>query len=107
MHKGRILFTQIMDYLSYDVFDHYVKKYRGDYKNKSFSCRDQFLAMAFAQLTLRTSLRGIESTLRANRQLLYHMGFRPLIPAPSEPSIFRYPRKAPSSFLGRRLARSG
>ena len=76
MHKGRILFTQIMNYLSYDVFDHYVKKHRGDYKNKSFSCRDQFLAMAFAQLTLRTSLRGIESTLRANRQLLYHMGFR-------------------------------
>lgn len=76
MHKGRILFTQIMDYLSKDVFDYYVAKYRGDYKKKDFSCRDQFLAMAFAQLTLRTSLRGIESTLRANGSLLYHMGFR-------------------------------
>ena len=76
MHKGRILFTQIMDYLSYDAFDYFVKKHRGDYKNKGFSCRDQFLAMAFAQLTQRSSLRGIESTLRANHQLLYHMGFR-------------------------------
>ena len=76
MHKGRILFTQIMEYLSYDVFDHYVKKYRGDYKSKSFSCRDQFLAMVFAQLTERSSLRGIEVTLRANKSLLYHMGFR-------------------------------
>ena len=76
MHKGRILFAQIMDYLSYDVFDYYVKKHRGDYKNKSFSCRDQFLAMAFAQLTDRSSLRSIESTLRVNGQLLYHMGFR-------------------------------
>lgn len=76
MHKGRILFTQIMDYLSYDVFDYYVKKHRGDYKTKDFSCRDQFLAMAFAQLTDRSSLRSIEATLRANRQLLYHMGFR-------------------------------
>ena len=76
MHKGRILFAQIMDYMSYDVFDYHVKKHRGDYKNKSFSCRDQFLAMVFAQLTQRSSLRGIESTLHVNRQLLYHMGFR-------------------------------
>lgn len=76
MHKGSTLFTQIMKYLPDDVFDYYVAKYRGDYKTKDFSCRDQFLAMAFAQLTLRTSLRGIESTLRANGSLLYHMGFR-------------------------------
>lgn len=76
MYTGRILFTQIMGYLPYDVLDYYVQKYRGDYKAKNFSCRDLLLAMAFAQLTDRSGLRGIESTLRANRHLLYHMGFR-------------------------------
>ena len=76
MYKGRILFSQIMDYLSYDVFDYHVKKHRGNYKNKRFSCRDQFLAMVFAQLTDRSSLRSIEATLRVNQHLLHHMGFR-------------------------------
>lgn len=76
MHEGRILFAQLMDFLPRDAFDAYVEKYRGNYKHKDFSCRDQFLAMTFAQLTLRASLRGIEVTLRANKQHLYHMGFR-------------------------------
>jgi hypothetical protein len=76
MHEGRILFAQLMDFLPRDAFDAAVQRYRGDYKHKDFSCRDQFLAMVFAQLTLRASLRGIEVTLRANRPLLYHMGFR-------------------------------
>jgi hypothetical protein len=76
MYQGKILFTQIMEYIPRKAFDNIVALHRGDYKHKDFSCRDQFLAMAFAQLTLRSSLRGIESTLRANGSLLYHMGFR-------------------------------
>lgn len=76
MHEGRIVFSQIMDFLPRDVFDACVKKYKGNYRNKGFTCRDQFLAMAFAQLTLREGLRGIQETLNANKHCLYHMGFR-------------------------------
>ena len=76
MYEGKILFAQIMEYLPRKVFDNAIARHRGNYKVRNFSCRDQFLAMAFAQLTLRSSLRGIESTLRVNRSLLYHMGFR-------------------------------
>lgn len=76
MHEGKVLFAQIMEYLPRKAFDNAILRHEGDYKTKDFSCRDQFLAMAFAQLTLRSSLRGIESTLRANGALLYHMGFR-------------------------------
>jgi IS4 transposase len=76
MYEGKVLFKQIMEYLPRKAFDNAIARHQGDYKIKDFSCRDQFLAMAFAQLTLRTSLRGIESTLRANKSLLYHMGFR-------------------------------
>jgi IS4 transposase len=76
MHEGRIIFAQIMDYLPRDVFDACVKRYRGDHQVKNFSCRDQFYSMAFAQLTLRDGLRGIQESLRANAHCLYHMGFR-------------------------------
>lgn len=76
MYKGKVVFAQIMEYLPRETFDACVKRYSGNYKVRGFSCRDQFLAMAFAQLTLRSSLRGIEATLRANSHLLYHMGFR-------------------------------
>lgn len=76
MYEGRLIFAQIMDYLPREVFDDCVKQYRGNYNNKGFTCRDQFLAMAFAQLTLRDGLRGIQDTLDANRHCLYHMGFR-------------------------------
>lgn len=76
MHEGRIIFAQIMDYLPREVFDDCVKKYRGNFNSKGFTCRDQFLAMAFAQLTLRQGLRGIQETLNANEHCLYHMGFR-------------------------------
>lgn len=76
MYNGKIIFAQIMEYVPRRVFDACVERYAGDYKLKTFSCRDQFLAMAFAQLTDRSSLRGIEATLRVNGQLLYHMGFR-------------------------------
>ena len=59
MYEGQIIFAQLMDYLPREVFDDCVKQYGGNYNNKGFSCRDQFLAMAFAQLTLREGLRGI------------------------------------------------
>jgi hypothetical protein len=76
MYEGRLIFAQLMDYLPREVFDDCVKQYGGNYNNKGFTCRDQFLAMAFAQLTLRDGLRGIQDTLDANRHCLYHMGFR-------------------------------
>jgi len=76
MHEGRLIFAQIVDYLPRYVFDLCVTKYNGNRKVKDFNCRDQFLAMLFAQLTSREGLRGIELTLRANQHSLYHMGFR-------------------------------
>jgi len=53
-----------------------VRRYRGDYRVRGFSCHDQFLSMAFAQLTYRESLRDIETCLRALQPKLYHAGFR-------------------------------
>lgn len=76
MHEGRLIFAQIMDYLPREIFDDCVGRHRGNYNNKGFTCRDQFLAMAFAQLTLRDGLRGIQDTLDANSHCLYRMGFR-------------------------------
>jgi hypothetical protein len=76
MHDGRLVFAQIVDYLPRYLLDACVKKYNGNRKVKDFTCRDQLLAMIFAQLTLRDGLRGIENTLRANHHCLYHMGFR-------------------------------
>ena len=76
MHEGRLIFAQIMDFLPREVFDDCVKRYDGNRYAKDFSCRDQFNAMAFAQLTLRDGLRGIQESLRANEHCLYHMGFR-------------------------------
>ncbi len=76
MYEGRIIFAQIMDFLPRKAFNRCVKKYGGDSNSKGFTCHDQFLAMAFAQLTLRDGLRGIQETLRANSHCLYHMGFR-------------------------------
>ena len=65
-----------MDHLPRKQFDACVKRYDGEHKVKDFSCRDQFLCMAFAQLTWRESLRDIEACLRAQEAKLYHMGFR-------------------------------
>jgi len=65
-----------MDHLPRYEFQKCVSRYRGDYYQKSFSCWDQFLAMAFAQLTYRESLRDIEACLRSMSGKLYHMGFR-------------------------------
>ena len=76
MYSGKLVFAQLTSYLPIKAFRRCVKKYRGDHKVKSFSCWDQFLCMAFAQLTFRESLRDIESCLRSLRNKLYHMGIR-------------------------------
>jgi len=65
-----------MDFLPIHEFHQCVQQYHGHYKMKSFSCWDQFLCMAFAQLTYRESLRDIEACLRSAQRKLYHMGFR-------------------------------
>ena len=76
MHQGKLVFAQLMAHLPLSTFRRCVARHRGDYKVQEFSCLDQFLAMAFAQLTARESLRDIEVNLRAQAQRLYHMGFR-------------------------------
>jgi hypothetical protein len=76
MNSGRTVFSQLMDYLPTYEFQKCVNRYSGDYRCRSLSCRDQFLAMGFAQLTYRESLRDIETCLRSISGKLYHMGFR-------------------------------
>jgi hypothetical protein len=76
MNTGRTIFAQLMDLLPLTEFRRCVDRYRGDYKVQRFSCLDQFLCLAFAQLTYRESLRDIETCLRAHPRQLYHMGFR-------------------------------
>jgi len=76
MNTGKIVFSQIMEHMPLWEFRKCVKRYRGNYKVKSFSCLDQFLCMAFAQLTYRESLRDIEACPRSMQNKLYHMGIR-------------------------------
>ena len=76
MNTGRTVFAQLMDHLPLTDFRQCVARYRGDYRVQSFRCLDQFLTMAFAQLTHRESLRDIETCLGVMRPKLYHMGFR-------------------------------
>jgi transposase len=76
MHKGATIFSQIMDFLPKHKFRKCVDRYNGNYRTRSFSCFDQFMCMAFAQLTYRESLRDIECCLRAMHEKLYHMGIR-------------------------------
>ena len=76
MYSGRLVFSQVMDCMSIYEFHKCVERYHGNYKVKSFSCLDQFLSMAFAQLTYRESLRDIEVCLRSMRSKLYHIGIR-------------------------------
>ena len=76
MNSGKTIFAQLMEFLPTHEFRKCVKRYNGNYKIKSFSCWDQFLCMAFAQLTYRESLRDIQACLRAFQQKLYHMGIR-------------------------------
>jgi hypothetical protein len=76
MYQGKIVFSQLISYLPKYEFNKCVMRYRGHHKIKSFSCWDQFLCMAFAQITYRESLREIVTCLRAFENKLYHMGFR-------------------------------
>ena len=76
MYSGQMVFAQLMDFLPRHDFNACVWRYRGNAHVRDFSCRDQFLTMAFAQLTYRESLRDIETCLRALGPKLYHAGFR-------------------------------
>jgi transposase len=76
MYTGRTVFAQLMDFLPMHEFRKCVQRYRGNHKVRSFSCLDQFLCMAFAQLSSRESLRDIEVCLRAVQMKLYHIGIR-------------------------------
>jgi len=76
MFSGQLIFAQLMDFIPRQEFNACVERYRGDYRSRGFSCRDQFLCMAFAQLTFRESLRDIETCLRSVQPKLYHAGFR-------------------------------
>ena len=76
MNSGRTVFSQLIEHLPEKEFQKCVARYRGDANFRGFSCWDQLLAMAFAQLTYRESLRDIESCQRALQSKLYHMGFR-------------------------------
>jgi hypothetical protein len=76
MNLGRTVFSQLVDLLPIYQFRLCVDRYHGNRYVKDFSCWDQFLSLAFAQLTYRESLRDIEACLRAQQPKLYHMGFR-------------------------------
>ena len=76
MNSGKTIFSQLMDFLPSQDFRRCVDRYDGNYKLQRFSCWDQFLCMAFAQLTYRESLRDIEACLRSAGSKLYHMGIR-------------------------------
>ena len=76
MNKGSTIFTQVMGFLPRHKFRQCVNRYKGNYRVRSFTCFDQFLCMAFAQLTYRESLRDIVCCLRVMRDKLYHMGIR-------------------------------
>ena len=74
MNSGKSIFAQLMEFIPIYEFRKCVNRYNGNYKIKSFTCWEQFLCMAFAQLTYRESLRDIEACLRAAHKKLYHMG---------------------------------
>jgi hypothetical protein len=76
MYAGKLVFAQVMEYAPWHTFRRLVEKYGGDFNVRSFSCLDQFLCMAFAQLTYRESLRDIEACLGAQPAKLYHLGIR-------------------------------
>ena len=76
MHAGKFVFAQLMEFLPWKRFQRAVTKYHGNHYVKRFSCADQFLCMAFAQLTYRESLRDLQACLRAQSGKLYHLGIR-------------------------------
>ena len=76
MYAGKFIFSQVMDHLPMHTFRRCVARYQGERYAKRFRCLDQYLAMAFAQLTYRESLRDIEACLLAHQSKLYHLGIR-------------------------------
>lgn len=79
MNRGRTVFAQIIEYVSHNEFHRCVARYDGDHRVRKLTCWEQFLAMAFAQLTYRESLRDIEVSLAVHHRKLYHAGFRSLV----------------------------
>jgi hypothetical protein len=79
MNTGKLVFAQLTGAIHPEQFRRCVERYQGDYKVKSFSCWDQFLCMAFGQLTFRESLRDVEVCLRSRQDQLYHMGIGSLV----------------------------
>ncbi len=76
MTPSKMVFTQLTEWIPHYTFSPIVARHRGDYKVQSFSCWDQFLCLAFAQLTYRESLRDIEVCLRSRSSQLYRLGIR-------------------------------
>ena len=76
MYAGKLIFAQLTDLIHPEQFHRCVRRYHGDYKVKTFSCWNQFLCMAFGQLTFRESLRDVETCLRSRHDQLYHLGIR-------------------------------
>jgi len=74
MHAGKLVFAQVMEFAPWHTFRRLVAKYHGDFNVRRFRCLDQFLCMAFAQITYRESLRDIEGCLRSQPAKLYHLG---------------------------------
>jgi len=79
MNKGRMIFSQIMDFASQDMFKVCVKRYNGNYKAKEFSCWKQFLCLAFGQLTHRESMSDTMLCLKLNADKLYHLGIGKIV----------------------------
>jgi hypothetical protein len=79
MHQGHYVFAQLMQHLPLTTFRRCVARYNSEYRIQQFSCLDQYLCLAFAQLTWRESLRDIEACLRAQSSKLYHLGSRSAI----------------------------
>ena len=91
MFIGRLVFSQVMDFMPLPVFRRCVAKYQGDFKVRKFSCLDQYLCMAFAQITYRESLRDTVTCLRSQSNKLYHMGRVPIPVKSATQSIGKRP----------------
>lgn len=76
MNSGKTVFKQLLQFLPHHDFSKCVARYNGDYKVRKFSCYDQFLCLAYAELSGRESLRDIETCLNSHNEKLYHIGFR-------------------------------
>ena len=76
MYVGKLVFAQVMEFAPWHTFRRLVAKYRGDFNVRTFSCLDQFLSMAFAQITFRESLRDIKACFEAHAAKAYHLGLR-------------------------------